>query len=349
MADVSLNVQVHQREAQALARGLAIGPLGEDVAELRIRELVDGALQARAEVAPAITRGLESHAVDLAAGWLESLVRILRRDTRSAAVGGDGRIVHGEEIDLGILHWVHSIELPDVWDVVERNAHGNVQLGGGHVDPGDGFSHGVFHLETWVQFQEAKRVGLGAVEILHGAGTLIAHQGCEAHASTLHLMEDILFGDGGRTFFEDLLESPLCGAIAAVQGQGVAVFVAHDLDLQVTGLGHHLHQKNGGARHFGEDVGEGHLQLLHVGGLTDALSSATFRGFDHDGKPNLLCSCACIFCTCDHGLVEDVLWDGALLGELASEAVSTPRNAGHFGSLRQDVGRDLVAQGSHAT
>ena len=51
------SLQVHQREAQALARGLAIGPLGEDVAELRIRELVDGPLQATAEVAPAITSG----------------------------------------------------------------------------------------------------------------------------------------------------------------------------------------------------------------------------------------------------------------------------------------------------
>ena len=38
--------------------------------------------------------------------------------------------------------------------------------------------------------------------------TLIAHQGGEAHAGALHLMEDLLFGDGGRTFFEDLLESP---------------------------------------------------------------------------------------------------------------------------------------------
>ena len=38
-----------------------------------------------------------------------------------------------------------------------------------------------------------------------------------------------------------------------------------------------------------------------------------------------------------------------ILGELAGEAISTPRNAGHFGSLCQDVGRDLVAQGSHAT
>ena len=43
-------------------------------------------------------RGLESHAVDLSASRLEALVRILRRNTRGAAVGGDGRIVHVEEI-----------------------------------------------------------------------------------------------------------------------------------------------------------------------------------------------------------------------------------------------------------
>ena len=34
------------------------------------------------------------------------------------------------------------------------------------------------------------------------------------------------------------------------------------------GLGHHLHQKDGGARHFGEDVGEGHLQLLVSAGMS---------------------------------------------------------------------------------
>ena len=38
--------------------------------------------------------------------------------------------------------------------------------------------------------------------------TLIAHQGREAHAGALHLVEDLLFGDGWRTFLEDLLESP---------------------------------------------------------------------------------------------------------------------------------------------
>ena len=47
---------------------------------------------------PRVAWGLEAHAVDLAAGWLEALVRILRGATGSAAVGGDWRIVHGKEI-----------------------------------------------------------------------------------------------------------------------------------------------------------------------------------------------------------------------------------------------------------
>ena len=38
-----------------------------------------------------------------------------------------------------------------------------------------------------------------------------------------------------------------------------------------------------------------------------------------------------------------------ILGELTGEAVSAPRDARHFGGLRQDVGRNLVTQGSHAT
>ena len=44
------------------------------------------------------TWGLESHAIDLSAGGLKALIGILRGDTGSAAVGSDGRIVHGKEI-----------------------------------------------------------------------------------------------------------------------------------------------------------------------------------------------------------------------------------------------------------
>ena len=58
------------------------------------------------------------------------------------------------------------------------------------------------------------------------------------------------------------LKRPLSGTISAVEGQGVAMFIAHDLNLQMPSLGDHLHQEDGRARHLCEDVGEGYLQLL---------------------------------------------------------------------------------------
>ena len=117
--DVSRDVEVHQREAQALPDSpfgcrimligailspmpldlidllaldlrppgrLPVGPLGEDVAELRVRELVDASFEAHGEVAPAVARGLEADRVDLPRSGLEALVRVLRRDAGGAAV-----------------------------------------------------------------------------------------------------------------------------------------------------------------------------------------------------------------------------------------------------------------------
>lgn len=57
-------------------------------------------------------RRLESDAVDLSTGWFEALVGILCRDAGCTAVSSDGRIVHSEEINLGVHSGIHSIELP---------------------------------------------------------------------------------------------------------------------------------------------------------------------------------------------------------------------------------------------
>ena len=345
--DVSGDVQVHQGEAQALPGRLSVRSLGKDVPELGVRKLVDASLEAHAEVAPAVAGGLEADAVDLAAGGLEALVRVLRRDPRGAAVGGDGGVVHREEVDLGVLARVHAVEAPDVRDVVQRHAHGDLQLRRRHVHPRDGLRHRVLHLEPRVQLQEAEGVGLRAVQVLHGARAPVAHQRGEAHGGALHLVEDVLLGDGRRTLLEDLLEPALGRAVAAVQRQGVTILVPQDLDLQVPRLGDHLHEENGGADHFCRDVGVGHLELLHVGGLADALSAAALRGLDHDGEADTLGPPAGIFRTGHHGLVEDVLRHLAFFGELAGQAVAAPGDARHLGRLRQNVRRDLVAQGGH--
>ena len=66
-------------------------------------------------------RRLESDAVDLSAGWFEALVGILCRDAGCTAVSSDGRIVHSEEINLGVHSGIHSIELPCLCQGVWKN------------------------------------------------------------------------------------------------------------------------------------------------------------------------------------------------------------------------------------
>lgn len=62
--------------------------------------------------------------------------------------------------------------------------------------------------------------------------------------------------------FTSNLPCPLCGTISPIQCQGVSIFIAHDLNLQMSSLWYHLHQENGWAWNFGKDVGEGNLELL---------------------------------------------------------------------------------------
>lgn len=65
--------------------------------------------------------------MDLSAGWFEALIRILCRDAGCTAVSSDGRIVHSEEIDLGVHRGIHSIELPRLCHGVWKKPRKHVQ------------------------------------------------------------------------------------------------------------------------------------------------------------------------------------------------------------------------------
>ena len=70
--------------------------------------------------------------MDLSAGWFEALVGIFCRDAGCTAVSSDGRIVHSEEINLGVHSGIHSIELPrlchGVWKTNVKSKEGQVLL-----------------------------------------------------------------------------------------------------------------------------------------------------------------------------------------------------------------------------
>lgn len=63
-------------------------------------------------------------------------------------------------------------------------------------------------------------------------------------------------------------------AVTAVERDGVAVLVAHDLHLDVARLRAELHHKHGGARHLIGDLHEIGLELLVVVGHADTLPTA---------------------------------------------------------------------------
>ena len=71
----------------------------------------------------------------------------------------------------------------------------------------------------------------------------------------LHLFEGGGGRYGGRSFLDDLLVPPLDGAVAAEHGDGVAVLVGQDLDLQVAGVLRQLHDEDGRAGHLCLDLG----------------------------------------------------------------------------------------------
>lgn len=66
----------------------------------------------------------------------------------------------------------------------------------------------------------------------------------------LHVLEGGGRCYGGWGLLNDLLMSPLDGAVSAKQGDGVAVLVGEDLDLQVTGMLGQLHDEDGRAGHL---------------------------------------------------------------------------------------------------
>ena len=355
---VTADAQLLQRDDHVLARRGAIAAPRENVAELAVGEVVDAAGGSDGEVAPDVGAAAEVQLVHGAARRLEAFARVLGRDAARGRVTARLRaalrlvaVLLGEvEVDLGGGVGIDAVHETNVADAVQRQTHGDLQLRGGEVDAADHLGRRMLDLETRVELEEVELVVVVRVEVLDGPGGDVADELAEADGGLLHGLEGVRLGNGHGRLLDDLLVPSLDGAVAAEDGDGVAVLVGQQLDLEMSGVARELHNEDGGAR----DLARGRIvlavELLLVVDLPDALATASFGRLDHDREADLLGFLEALFRRVGATLVVDVILDrdnpfGVVLHLL--NALARPRDARDFGVLGDDGRGDLVTEGTH--
>lgn len=210
--------------------------------------------------------------LDPARVWLEALGRVLGRDPAldGETPGGDAVLC---EAELG-----------------ECCAGGDLNLGGDNVDACDLLGNGVLDLDTRVDLDEVVSVLL-VNEELCCTGIAVVDRLGQLHGIVQHGISCL---DGqvlGRGDLNDLLVSPLDGAVTLVQMNDVAVVVSKQLDLNMLGLVEEALDEDSSVSESRLGLGRGSLKgLLKPLGLPDNThtTAATTKGSLDDDWESIL-------------------------------------------------------------
>jgi len=151
-------------------------------------------------------------AVDLAGegGKLEGILGV---DAALDGVAGD--------LDVGLFE-------------AQRDSGGATNLFLDDIDAGDHFGDRVLDLNAGVHLHEIE-VSAFVEEELDGADAGIVDSLGGGHGGGPHLFPELGGQDGAGSLLEEFLMTPLDGTVALAEMDNIAVFVGHDLNLDVTG------------------------------------------------------------------------------------------------------------------
>src|SRR5690606_25456726 len=208
--------------------------------------------------------------------------------------GGDlqagDRAGGGEELALGDVLGVDADldGVPADLDVVLGERQGlagrDPQLQLDQVGLGHQLGDRVLDLEAGVHLQVVE--GLVLVQELDRAGVDVVAAPGHGDRRLAHLGDDVVGDARGGRLFDQLLVAALGRAVAGAQVHGVAVGVAHDLDLDVTGSGQEPLHVALVAAEVGERLALGGLEcgghLVGTGDDLHAPAAAAVRGLDGD-------------------------------------------------------------------
>ncbi|GFZ47133.1 hypothetical protein JCM24511_04876 [Saitozyma sp. JCM 24511] len=254
-AELSPDGEFLERDDHRLARLATLHAVGEDVTELRIGIFVQTTGGRHGKVTPDVRVGAEVELGEVTRRRLEPGVRVLTGDTTSNDVTLGGRLALGVDrlrllpvkVNVGDAVRIHAVEGTDVADAVEGQTHGNLELDGRDVAARDHLGGGMLDLESGVELEEVERVLLMRIEVLDGTGRDVADELGEADSGLFHLLKLVARGDGDGGLLDDLLVTTLDRAVTAEEGDGVAVLVGDELDLEMASGSGELHDEDGGA------------------------------------------------------------------------------------------------------
>ena len=209
-AKVAADRELLQSEDEILARDLSRLAPRKTMPELRVGELVQPAASSHAEVAPNVSITSESELRNCARARFKTFVGVFTGDSRCNHMPSRyGFVYCAIKVDFGVELVRFAKQISNVFDAVQRQAHGDLELTRGQVHIGDHFCARVLHLEARIQLEEAVGALLRVVQVLHCARAHIAHHFGELDGVALHILEHLgLDYDRGR-FFDDLLVSAL--------------------------------------------------------------------------------------------------------------------------------------------
>ncbi|TFB00624.1 hypothetical protein CCMA1212_007206 [Trichoderma ghanense] len=261
--------------------------------------------------------GVQQHGVDeLARVRHEALLGVLGVD---AGLDGGAALAHAL-LDLGLRQR-------------QLLAGGDAELPLDQVQAGDHLGDGVLDLQARVHLHEVELAAVLVEDELDRAGADVAH----GLGGLARLVPEVLPGRlvevGRGRLLEHLLVPPLDAAVALAQGDGVAVLVGEDLDLDVARAHNVLFDEHDLAalakRRPG--LGSGALELRHELVLlhddAHALAAASPHALEEHGEGDFLC-------------VRQQL-------RLALLRAVVPGHAGHVGGVHNLLAPGLVAHVGH--
>ena len=194
------------------------------------------------------------------------------------------------------------------------------------VQPGEGFSHRVLHLQAGVHLHQEEFSPVQ--KEFHRARTHIASGLCQRHGASAHALAQRCVHRRAGGLFDDLLVAALYRTIALAQVDACAIGVGKDLHLHMARLQQCAFDEQVATAKAGQRFGSGtrqrRRQLRQVGDQAHAAPSPTRHRLDHEG------------CT-----------DARSLGGKAFVALvvaGVPGQAGHAVRMGQGLGPRLVAQ-----